>query len=419
MLEDKINTLVDIDCEQMFLSCILNQHIPENADRMYSKVSGFLFSEHFYNDFHAAIYGCLPDIMQDGFTPLKVCRAIGKDPQSEDGQYIVKLASRGGVGFKDYAVRISEIAKKRRLVDFLKNKIERIDIEEVEKLLPDIASEVEDIQKSNAVHDMQTEMQVLDEIFTDFDTPKVSYSSGIDKLDKAMGGGFFAGKCYGFAARKKMGKTMLASTLVDNLSQNGVKTVFCAGEMSPKEIYHRIVARRVGRNSIAFLDKPDQRLIDAVGELRKTTEQNIHWMKTHGITFKELRRRLYSSIRQTNAKCFVIDYIQLILADDNRTNKAQHMGEVAQWMADFCRENEVFGIVLAQINQEGNIRDGEAMRLAFDQVYQIHKSGEPVDGIQQYWMEQMDSRYTPWCNVGEDNAPALIMDKIGPHFREI
>ena len=44
------------------------------------------------------------------------------------------------------------------------------------------------------------------------------YSTGLPQLDNSMGGGLFEGKMYGFSARKKGGKTLLAGTVSYNLN---------------------------------------------------------------------------------------------------------------------------------------------------------------------------------------------------------
>jgi hypothetical protein len=91
------------------------------------------------------------------------------------------------------------------------------------------------------------------------------------------------------------------------------------------------------------------------------------------------------------------------------------MDSVAQWLADFCRKEDVVGIVIAQINQEnGNIRGGEGIRLAADQVYQLDKSDDD-----NYYLSMMDSRYTKYADVGSQQIGGVVMDMYGPHFRQI
>jgi hypothetical protein len=88
---------------------------------------------------------------------------------------------------------------------------------------------------------------------------------------------------------------------------------------------------------------------------------------------------------------------------------------VAQWIADYARRENLWTLVMAQINQEGNTRGGEGLRLAFDQVYQIHR---PDLGKSETWIEMMETRYTAWENIGSEEIPGLYLIQKGPYFNQ-
>lgn len=74
---------------------------------------------------------------------------------------------------------------------------------------------------------------------------------------------------------------------------------------------------------------------------------------------------------------------------------------------------------MAQINQDGNTRGGEGIRMAFDQVYQIRGVGEKEDiSVPERWLEMMDTRYTKWMNVGDTNGGGYTVHECGPYFVE-
>ena len=64
---------------------------------------------------------------------------------------------------------------------------------------------------------------MTEKILAAMKSKKRPYSTGLRKLDEAMGGGLYPGKSYGFAARKKVGKTILAGTISCNLAQQAGK----------------------------------------------------------------------------------------------------------------------------------------------------------------------------------------------------
>jgi hypothetical protein len=84
-------------------------------------------------------------------------------------------------------------------------------------------------------------------------------------------------------------------------------------------------------------------------------------------------------------------------------------------MADTCRRENIWGLVAAQINQEGNTRGGEGLKLACDCYLTLHREKQS----DRAWMEMEESRYTLYQHVGSDMAPALIFDNNGPHFRDV
>lgn len=243
------------------------------------------------------------------------------------------------------------------------------------------------------------------------------FSSGMNRFDKCLGGGFYAGKCYAIAARKKTGKTIFASSISHNLNKAGVKHLLIATHTTPREINQRNIAREINRNSSCFLteERNEQSLIDAVADWCDRDPGNTFYAEAFDITFEKLKSLLKDAIREHQIKGFILDHFQNISCADPDKIQAQHFAEMAQWIADFCKENEVFCIVMAQMNQDtsnSNIRGGEGIRLAFDQVYEIKK----VEDTKNRWVQMLDTRYTDWKNIGSEENPALFFQDEGPHF---
>jgi hypothetical protein len=113
-------------------------------------------------------------------------------------------------------------------------------------------------------------------------------------------------------------------------------------------------------------------------------------------------------------KGVVMDYWQLVGGKANNENETYHLGRVAQWIADVCRKERIFALVAAQLNQEGNTRGGEGLKLACDMYFTLHREKDQ-DGA---WLEMEESRYTMYANVVSEYAPGLRMNKCGPHFED-
>ena len=320
--------------------------------------------------------------------------------------------------YLDSAKIVVDLYKRRKLLEFAKDLQEKIARQDS---LIDISADLilhgEGLIEESQLNEFETGEQVYTQIMEDLKTQIKPVSSGLDKLDICLGGGFFSGKAYGFAARKKVGKTILAGTLSYNLAQNGVKHLFVCGEMSPKEIHQRILCRAGKFYPSAYVDSYNlsddfsKKIYDA----SRWNQQNVIYRNAPALTFEKFKRLVILAIKQKGIKGFILDYWQLVGGKDSRKSTAEHLEEVAQWIADTCRKYNVFAITFAQINQEGNTRGGEGLRLAFDQVYQIHKEDPTVP---ECWLEMMDTRYTKWQNIGEKDRPGLRISEY-MYFEEI
>lgn len=209
--------------------------------------------------------------------------------------------------------------------------------------------------------------------------------------------------------------TVLASTISFNLNLQNVKHLFICGEMGPKEIHQRNLSRALSVKPYSF--RGDYRhnydFQKRIMDVARTSNRAILYQNAPGLTFDDLRRYCTAAIYQHKVKGIILDYLQLVGGKPKNKSTAEHLDDVAQWLATFCKQHGIWIITMAQINQEGNTRGGEGLRLACDQCYEIHR-----DDITQpqTWLEMMDTRYTEWMNIGSKEIPGLIMNPYGPFF---
>jgi replicative DNA helicase len=289
-----------------------------------------------------------------------------------------------------------------------------------EEIAGKIIDSVTAIMKSTSGVVIRNSYQVSESIIESLKDLPPSYLTGIAKLDSAMGGGLFSGKSYGFAARKKVGKTILASTISCNLDQQKIPHLFICGEMSAEEVHQRTLARVADVYPSLFRDreKANGPLINRVANAAQKMNRCAHYVNAPGITFDDLKRIIGLAVYRHGIKGFILDYWQLVGGKENRKSTSEHLDEVAQWIADYCRKEGLWSIVMAQINQEGNTRGGEGMRLAFDQVYHMQPCEDDLTNPGR-WLEMLDTRYTAWANIGDKSrAGIMLMDK-GPYFEAV
>ena len=280
----------------------------------------------------------------------------------------------------------------------------------------EISRQVSDVVGVQEDGRFKDDMEITQEILDGVNQRREPYSTGIPKLDNAMGGGLQPGFSYGFAARKKTGKTILAGTISHNLSQQGIRHVFICGEDVAKEVHQRNLCRELQVVSAEFNGMAKgmefQKRIAAIAAQSKRA---CLYRKAPGLTFTQLRQIVSSAVERMNITGVILDYWQLVGGKPSGKSTAEHLDEVAQWIADYARRENLWTIVMAQINQEGNTRGGEGLRLAFDQVYQIHR---PDLGKSETSIEMMETRYTAWENIGSEEIPGLYLIQKGPYFKQ-
>jgi replicative DNA helicase len=271
---------------------------------------------------------------------------------------------------------------------------------------------LEELERGEQLGFFRDNHSVTESIMKALKTGGQFYRTGLKKLDNAMDGGLYAGKSYGFAARKKTGKTALAVTISANLNQNKVPHAFIAAEMNAEELQQRILARQANIFPSAFRTpyKDSQDFFDKVTGAIASMPKFTYFVDGAGMTFDRLRQVVPAAIELRKMKGFILDYWQLVGGKQKGQSTSEHLDEVAQWIAAYCKQTGCFAVVMAQLNQDDNTRGSEGIRLAFDQVYSLIRSdlGQPHTS-----MDMLETRYTAWQNIS-----GLWLNPKGPYIHE-
>lgn len=385
---------------------------------------GVLLPEHFSEPAHQRIFAAMLAQHATGTAPsaftLKPVFEADPDLQAAGGgKYLASLAGAAiaVLNIRDIAAEIVKTYQRRNVILACRDAMrEAFDGSvEPERMAESLMHSVHGVFSGSVGLCIKNNFEVGQEILRDLADKKQPYSTGLSRLDQAMGGGIYPGKSYGFAARKKVGKTIMAGTISYNLNLAGVKHMFICTEMGRREIHQRNIARGIDAHPFAFRGdaKDTQKFQSRIAEFVANQPKNVVYCDSPGISFAKLRQALMVGVHRHKIKGFILDYWQLVGGKSGKQNTTEHLDEVAQWISNFSREHGLWSITMAQINQDGNTRNGEGMRLAFDQVYQIHREDMSQPDA---WLEMMDTRYTAWMNVGEAVNPALLMHDNGPYF---
>jgi len=389
----------------------------------------FLKASDFYHKVNSDIYSAMVALHEDGqgISPFTVPKYLTDlsvfEPVGGSQKYLAQIMAMGsrGRGFElTYANAIADMAARRELADYLEKKAAELAVEndklqlfEHTEQLRDVIDSMKTGQPDLFIHSRRA----TEEIITALHDGAPFYSTGFSALDKAMDGGLYAGKSYGIAARKKVGKTSFAATISFNLNRQKVDHLFICGEMSAREIQQRILCRAANvypssfRNEYGKSTEFQNKMLTAMNNMPNHT----FFQNAPGMTFSSLKQSCRLAVEKKKVKGIILDYWQLVGGKRNGQSTSEHLDEVAQWIADFSRKNDIFTLTMAQINQEGNTRGSEGIRLAFDQLYHLHREDLTQP---QTWLEMLETRYTPWANIGDEIRPGFMLSEKGTWFEE-
>lgn len=377
-------------------------------------------AEMFADALHGRIFAAIERIVTSGGTAnvITLSPEFQADPVLKDHpRYLAKLAS--GVvtvtNLPDYAQSIRDLWVRRELVAKAQGLLDLVS--NFDKSADEIIGEsVTQLTRlaANGGDTIKTKRDVATSMVEELQKPRKVTSTGITGLDKIMAGGLIAGKCYAIAARKKVGKTALLSSISYNLDRAGVKHLFIEMEMSPEEIIQHDAARHLDINSIEYLKHPSRDLVRRTADFAASLSDTTLYEHSPGASLDDIRRTLGMAVVRYGIKGAFVDYLQLIEGKGKAETEELHHRRCAQFLANFARKQNVWIVVACQLNQEDNTRGGEGIRLAADMVLGIKREVNS----QHTWLQMMESRYTPYQDLGDEMTAGLWFHKHGPHFSE-
>ena len=410
--------LFDIEMEQLILGQLLG-----NVEAM-NHISPDLRPHHFFDPTHQAIF----DLIRTGYTngkavtPVTIKQHFAEKSWVVQDSYLARLAASytGINNLRDISANVITFAHKRQLQATLIETARRCG--NFEQSLGDITSAVsaamDQIRRESTSKAMLTSKQVGLKVIESIRNPVPTISTGLTRLDAAIGGGLRRGQAYALAGRYGHGKTMFASTISGNLEQTGHKHMFIAAEMDDEEIYARTLARRLNVTYDQFYKPQDlypEGFISELGYLVTTDKENVIYTADPFLTLDRLKQYVATAVAKHNIEGFILDYWQLV-GGAQRGHKTDHLDEVAQWVASACKEYKIWCIMLSQLNRDGDTRGGDGILNAFPFAFYI----ERVDNSAPFlWLRCQKARHVKVMNVGKPMEPAYrIMDE-GPYIEEI
>ena len=331
-----------------------------------------LHAEDFYRDRHRAIFETIARLNEDGspVDVLTVSEALSTNGGLEKvgGKDVVaSLAAK--VPAPGSAKHYAEIVKKNALMRRLDAVAKGIQasvasrdgeaaemVEQAERELFKVAHEEQaaDFREIGAI--LAEEIDKL-EALAKGETDVTGTPSGFRDIDQ-LTGGFQPNNLIVIAARPAMGKSALVCNIAENVAVKHEKPVALFSlEMSEMELSHRFIASqarisgdRLRKGRVSSKDWP--KVVNACNRL----ETAPLWIDASAdLGLLELRakaRRLHAQERDKGGLGMVIvDYMQLMRADDPRANRVEQVGQFSRGLKILAGELNVPVIGLSQLSR--------------------------------------------------------------------
>lgn len=330
-----------------------------------------LKAEDFYLDRHRAIFACLYHLYgnsspTDELSVIEALKGRGELEKAGDRHYVSELAA--SVAAVGNAAHHAHIVQENSLLRRLLGAGQRIQesvrerdgeprqlAEDAERLLFEVAhsEQASDFRRIDEI--LHDEVDRLEKLSTG-DAELTGTASGFRDID-GITGGFQPGNLIVIAARPAMGKSAWVANIAENVAvKQGLPVAFFSLEMSEVELAQRFIACRARiagdrlRKGKVKNDWP--KVLRAANELE---DAPLWFDDSSDLGILDLRakaRRLHAQAQSAGGLGLVIvDYLQLMRADDLRANRVEQVGQMSRGLKILARELNVPVIAISQLSR--------------------------------------------------------------------
>lgn len=280
--------------------------------------------------------------------------------------YLARMTGEAAFGAHDLAGQIAELAARRRLIDGLEQSLDAV--RDFDLPLEEVAAGVE-TALADAMADEGTVSAIhagdaVAEFVEALDEPDNGVTSGVvPSLDLLLGKLRPADLCI-LAGRPGMGKTTLAQSYSLGAARDGHGVLFVSLEMHKRQLAAKFACDHLfdsQRDRVPFAAvvkrdlAPNQRqaLARAAFALR---ELPLVIEDLPGVTIGRLARIVRRHVRRfaargTSLDLVVIDYLQLIDADERGLDIRSAVTKISRGLKSIAKANNVAVMALAQLNR--------------------------------------------------------------------
>jgi len=242
-------------------------------------------------------------------------------------------------------------------------------------------------------------------------------TTGIDSLDMMMQGGIQARRLYGIGGLFGRGKTILLGTVSDNLNQQRVPHLFLSLETPPEDVELRSCAKHMNLNVSSIHDAGDLEhgtFLQNADAYLNAFEDHTYYDYCPQATIDEVIRKILAAKAHYGIKGFILDYWQLLRGRHKGQTEDDHMTECADRLAAVCRQENIWGIIAAQVDERGRLKKSDALYQSTSLYIRLCRE----ENESRSWFVTEKSNYTPYTDNGNESISMMVFDdQVGPQFR--
>ncbi|MGZ5053351.1 MAG: replicative DNA helicase [Methylobacter sp.] len=251
-----------------------------------------------------------------------------------------------------------------------------------------------------AKESMRCFVEKLEEIYDAKETGGTGLKTGIDALDKSMGG-MQPSDLTIVGARPGVGKTAFAVSVLRNIAKTGKRVGFFSTEMSVFQVMGRFTSMEANINAHklrhADLDDLDySRLTAATSIIAKF---NMRICDKPAITIGELAMQARAWAADGGIDVIAVDYLTRLRIDKPSGNQNLDVGVIVTELKNLARNLNIPVIVLAQLNRQSasrkdkrpimsDLRDSGIIEQEADQILMLYRPDEDETGTPEVIIEK-------------------------------
>ena len=263
----------------------------------------------------------------------------------------------------------------------------------------------------------QTKRAVAKKALTSALANKEIVTTGIDPLDFLMQGGLQRGRLYGIGGLYGRGKTILMGSISDNINLQERNHLVISLETDPQDIEIRVCAKHFNANASVLHDPQSENrksLSEHIDNYIDVLPEHTVYEFSPGATINDIVRMILQAKLTHNIEGFMIDYWQLIRGRERGQKEEEHLRDVSNRLAALCRTENLWGVVTAQVENDGRLRVTDALLMATALYVRLEREEDAT--FAHFVVEK--SNYTRYADTGNASIPGMIFDmSAGPHFR--